>query len=498
MNWQAVDIRYATAALSLLISALVALNSGPPNDDAFTYIRSAEIFLADGFSAAFAHYQWAAYPVLMALLHSVLGISLIAAAYLLNAAFFSLLCFSFISVVREIDSSRRVSLLAAITVLVYPQLNEFRNDIFRDAGFWALSIFALWQFLEFGKQRDYRHAFAFCLALLLATFLRIEALAYLLLTPLVLLFDQRFSKQQRLRFAAFYTGISLGLVLLAYLVFRLLGVDLLSLAIDFISEYGVFLRDILMPDEASTQEFASAVFSDHAANIPRKYLVQFLLGGLAALLLVNLFNGIGGPFLIILVTGFIRRELKAPTQVTQAVLAFMAINVLIVFAFLLVTRYLSSRYGMLFCITLALFVPLVLHRLLLWAETVGRNTAVVRVMSVFLLYCAFDAYVSFGENKSYIFASSNWVNARPELSSTLLTNNRSVAYYTGRVEAYDEVPPVVSEDQIAQLASGDLLIVELNFEMRQLLNSEVVVPLLNHLQSFPEDTDPRIAIYQRK
>jgi hypothetical protein len=497
INWQTINIRHFAVAISLLISIVTLAFGINPNDDAFTYIRNAELFLEEGTAAAFAHYQWATYPITMAMLHSLLGVELVNAAYIINALFYALLTYSFISIVREIDDSRRVQLLAAITVLVYPQLSEYRLDIVRDVGFWSLSIFALWQFLEFGKHFANKHAIAFCVAMLLATLLRIEAIAYMLLIPLALVLDQRLSNQRRLRLAIFYSSVSLGFLLLVFLVLLVLGLNLLSLLADFVSVYGVFVKDSFLPDEATSAEFARVVFGEHAENYSNKYIPQFLLGGLISLLLVNLFNGIGGPYLIILTTGFVLRMLAIPRSVFLPASIIFLVNLLILFTFVLFTRYLSSRYGMLGCIMLALLIPVILHRLLLWAESIGRLKLVSRGMVVFLLYCAFDAYLSFGVNQGFSADTAAWINTNKLEHTVLLTNNRHVAYYTGLIEDYDKVTRHISAEQIIQLPSGSLLAIELDYTMEELLVSAEIASRVELLRTFMDRKGPRLVLYLR-
>jgi len=90
------DVRILGALISLLVSFFTLLNPSLPNDDAYAYIRTAEIALSDGINAAIQHYSWAGYSLLIAFV-SKAGIDLLTAAQLINAFFLSLLVYSFIS-----------------------------------------------------------------------------------------------------------------------------------------------------------------------------------------------------------------------------------------------------------------------------------------------------------------------------------------------------------------------------------------------------------------
>jgi hypothetical protein len=72
-RWQLVgDIRFIrllAVLASLMLSLLAVLLNELPNTDAYTYVKAAELALQNGPAAAFAHYQWAHLPLLMAALH---------------------------------------------------------------------------------------------------------------------------------------------------------------------------------------------------------------------------------------------------------------------------------------------------------------------------------------------------------------------------------------------------------------------------------------------
>ena len=187
-NWQRIDIRLIAVGASLLVSLISLFISNMPNDDAYAYIRTADIALNEGITAAIQHNAWVSYSLTIAAI-SLLVFDLFASAYLINSLFYALLVYSFLSIVRLIDSTALVSVLAAYCILLYPQLNEFRFDIIRDVGYWALCLFALWQFLLYYEQQRNRNLIAFGVGLLIATSFRPEAVVYLIVIPFALLFD---------------------------------------------------------------------------------------------------------------------------------------------------------------------------------------------------------------------------------------------------------------------------------------------------------------------
>ena len=494
-NWRQVDIRIYAVLASLLISTFTILVPQHVNDDAFAYIRTAEIFGTDGFSAAFQHYSWASYSILISLL-GLLGIQLFTAAYLVNALFFALLVFAFISIVKEIDDSESLLAFAAVSILVYPELNEYRYFVIRDVGFWAFSVFALWQFLLYMKQPALKYGLGFCAALIVATMLRVEAIVYLLMTPFALLLDHRFEMHQRRnRFLKLFQIIGATAVA-GIILLLLLGLNIQQLFMEFVSVYRPFLIDLFSPDAADSYEIGRALFNEHAAAYSQQYIALFMVAGLTAMLFAKLVSGIGGPYLTVLIYGFFGRKLRLDRHIALPIVFYLLVNLLILFTFVLVTRYLTSRYTILMCILLGLFIPLILFRQLKNVRQDRQNYLKIFVV-LFVTYCAIDSYYSFGRPKDYIDDAIDWIVQQRETPGGLVTNSHALAYNSGKIEDYDKILFNLTAIDILDTAEGDLIAVELRYEMEQLLASDDIANILELEIAFSNADRRRIAIYRR-
>tara|TARA_B100002003_G_scaffold244650_1_gene271084 strand:+ start:3128 stop:4633 length:1506 start_codon:yes stop_codon:yes gene_type:complete len=497
-RWSAVDIRIYAVLASLLISLFTILFPDPPNADAFDYIRTADIVLEDGLVAAFDHYSWASYPILIATIEGLFGADPFVAAYTVNALFYALLIYSFLSIIREIDDSRLLLFIAAITILTYPQLNEFRYEIIRDIGFWAFSLFGTWQFLLLGKSRQLKYALGFCMAFLVAAALRVEALLYLIVIPFSLLLDTRCTKDQRRRLLVrifgilFFGGLGLSLILL------LAGIDIISLLIDFVSVYAPFVAELTQTSEVESFALGQILFNEHAAGYSTTYITLFTAAGLFAIVMAKLIVGIGGPSILVLLFGFFKNYYRLPGFTAAPVIAFCLTNALIVFAFIFLTRYMSTRYLMLSSLMVAFMVPLIIYRTLKHAANSKNKLLAKRIFAFFFLYCIIDSFYSFGRDKTYVNDTIEWIEANTSASSSLITNNHSIAYFSGLVEDYDKTLPRIDESQISEAAAGTFIILEMHYEASQLIEGENLAPLLELRATFPEESDPRLAVYQRR
>ena len=215
-----------------------------------------------------------------------------------------------------------------------------------------------------------------------------------------------------------------------------------------------------------------------------------------SILLANLFSGVGVPYLIILIIGLFKNQLRFNRDVAIPVAFFLCINFLILLSFIIVTRYLSSRYAMLMCILLVLVVPGIVLQILDSAKVSGRKS-IAYIVAFFFSYCAIDSYYSFGESKSYVNDSIEWIAVNTNDSSALVTNNHAIAYFSGKVEDYDLVQRNLTEEEILSSEVGDTIVAELTFETRKLLESNAITDKLKVLAYFPDTQAQRIAIFER-
>lgn len=498
VTWRAIDIRYLAVATSLLLSGIMLLTGWLPNEDAFTYIRTVEIYQAQGLAAAYSHYPWATYSILISLLDQLLPGDAFLAAVILNALFFSLLVYAFISLVSEIDGSRTTLILAAITVLVYPQLNENRLVIVRDSAFWSLALFGLWQYIIHLRTGRLRHGAGFLVGFLLAAAFRAEALVFVLLIPFSRLLDTRTELRQRGRQAGLLLAGTLVALLLLAGAGLLAGVDVPGLFVDQLAVYLPFVSETFFPGDARTAELGRAIFGDYAANFSGDYLPFFMTAGLLSILLAFLFKGIGGPFLLVAALGTAQRLWHTPRWLALPLLSVVLINGLIALGFLVTTRFLSSRYVLLMCLVLALFIPVLLARFYRRARNDGRGSRAGWLIGLLLAYCAIDAYVSFGTDKDYLQEAGEWIATNSDPQTPVLTNNRTVAYYSKRIDAYDQVPVLLNEADVLRLAPGSLVAFEEDTSLVGLFGSETLGAAVEELIRIGPESSRQVIIYRRR
>ena len=495
-NWQQWDIRLLTVLASLALSGFAVAFASLPNDDAYTYIRTAEIFLEQGVGAAISHYTWAGYPILIALV-SLLGLSLFTSAYVLNAIFFAILAYAFISILRHLDDSNRIAWLAALTVLAYPELNEYRDMVLRDVGFWAMLLLALWRFMVFVDTRQFSHSVFFVLAMIGAMLFRAEAVIYLVAIPFALFLQSDRNTQQNRQDFLKLAGFICCVGALGFLMLLAAGINLFSLIFELLRIYQPFLISRFNPDEAITAAQATAIFGEYAGIFSRDYVSAVVAVGLSVVLVMTLFYTIGGPFFWLLAFGLVRKHIRWHRAKVAPILAVSLTNLFILVVFLYTTKFLTGRYALVFGLMAATLVPFLISSIIERNRGGKWEKFVSYFLILFFFYCLIDSYVSFGKSKDWLLDAAGYVELQAESDTQVLTNNHTIAYFSRQVENYDDIIREIAAQNILDAAPGTIVALEMYFEMSLLVEQESVKSSLQLLQQFPNAGQPKMSIYRR-
>ena len=495
-NWQQWDIRLLTVLASLALSGFAVAFASIPNDDAYTYIRTAEIFLEQGVGAAISHYTWAGYPILIALV-SLLGLSLFTSAYVLNAIFFAILAYAFISILRHLDDSNRIAWLAALTVLAYPELNEYRDMVLRDVGFWAMLLLALWRFMVFVDTRQFSHSVFFVLAMIGAMLFRAEAVIYLVAIPFALFLQSDRNTQQNRQDFLKLAGFICCVGALGFLMLLAAGINLFSLIFELLRIYQPFFISRFNPDEAITAAQATAIFGEYAGIFSRDYVSAVVAVGLSVVLVMTLFYTIGGPFFWLLAFGLMRKHIRWHRAKVAPILAVSLANLFILVVFLYTTKFLTGRYALVFGLMAATLVPFLISSIIERNRGGKWEKFVSYFLILFFFYCLIDSYVSFGKSKDWLLDAAGYVELQAESDTQVLTNNHTIAYFSRQVENYDDIIREIAAQNILDAAPGTIVALEMYFEMSLLVEQESVKSSLQLLQQFPNAGKPKMSIYRR-
>ncbi len=288
-----------------------------------------------------------------------------------------------------------------------------------------------------------------------------------------------------------------GSLLLVLLLCLLAGFNPIALGLNFLSVYLPFIENTFNPDPSTTTELGRLLFGEYGAAFSAEYMSAVIMTGLLAILAMTIFYGISGAYFWMLAYGAWKRYWYTAHPGVRSLLCFAAINFLVLFVFLYVTRFLSSRYAIPLCLIAVTQLPFVISRILDSAKQNNSGKLAQRLLLLFFVFCAFDAYISFGRSKDYLQDSVDYVLVHRSAGEGLLTNNHNIAYLSGLIADYDEVPRLLTSRQLLDTAAGDFLALEMIHEIEQLLLADEVRAGLEFVTAFPSESEQRVAIYRR-
>lgn len=430
------DARVIAVALSVILSCWLIWRGGIINNDGILYLQSAEAFVQNDWRRAVQIYPWPFYSWLISLAHQSFGLSLESAAYLINIVLYAALTGVFITLVRELDPRPVVSWLAAVVILLLPSLNDYRVYIIRDAGYWACYLAALLYLFRYMSQQRLSAALAWGGSIALATLFRIEGVGLMVLLPLTVFFDSGTPLAARYkRFVVL--NIVLLLCAVGVAAYFLVNAGTPAFA-GRLTEPFTELKHLVVNLGTTIPLKAEAL----RAAVLNEYSKDFALGGLMAVLLTivigKILSSLGVVHLLLSGYGVAKRKLFFEPPVVRVIAWTVVVQVLIIAVFTINHFFLTGRHVIGLVLALLLFAPTALAEIFSrWKGRREQSTSRVTKW-LFPLVCvlsagtAVDIVHSSGPSKRYIKEGGEWIAVNTPPSSSLLTNDKVLAYYAKR------------------------------------------------------------------
>lgn len=421
----------AIGIASLLLSLWLIAIDPVINTDAIIYLRTADAFLSEGFAGSFSLFDRPLLPIAMAVIHKLSGLSLEHSGQLLISLIYMLLCISFVALIKQLGGNQRVQLFALLIILCHPIVNNYRSSIMRDPGFWAFSLLSLIELLNYARQQKLKHQLRWLLYTGLAILFRFEAVLFLSIAPLGLLFSMHQRIGLRLRAVASLLLPALVLLALSLLILMFWFDMSLGKLFPHIALYADKLID-LRQQLANISIATGEVLLRHSAQEDASYAVVFGLVGIFAL---NLLRTLMLPFAVVIVAGWWPSVLTPiKKSENRLILSYIAISLAYLLVFTLTNRFVLERYCTLLAILLLVYAPFILDHY--WQHT-NRKTWVRSLIAGLLAIIAIDSIHNTDYKKAYIVEASNWVQNNTPKNATLLANDKHLAYFSYREVDWD-------------------------------------------------------------
>lgn len=413
------------AVFSLLLSAWLIAIDPILTRDAIIYLRAAEAYLQDGFFAGQQVFGRPFLPICIALCHQLTGLSLAHAGLLLNSLFYALLCVAFVATVRTMGGGHRVQILATIVILAQPIIGDYRSSVMRDPAFWACILLSFNALLNCSRRFSWQHQVQWLGWIIAATLFRFEGLFFAALAPLALLFTgERSGRLSRCLRLLLPQLIAIAALLVAVVVYQ----QVLHPGVRLFPAIETYLRGLLsFPDHFT--ELATRTGDTLLKFTSREDASVAALGGLGAVLVLNICRAICWPWVITLIWGWYR-GLLANVRRDDAILinAHLIISFLYLGLYILLRQFVLERYASIFALFALLYVPFILEALWLGSHRKlarGATVALLVVMSADMLH-------NHDYRKAYIRDAAAWLADNTPADASLLTNDRYIAYFSRR------------------------------------------------------------------
>lgn len=432
-----IDLRIYAVFISIILSVVALSHHEPINYDGIFYLSVAGIYLKSGFAAAAAIYRWPFYILLVAWVSQLLHISLLYAAYLINTALITVIVVTFITLLKELNASRAIQIAGAAIILIYPQLNDYRDYVMRDFGYWAFSLIALWQLLRFAKTAYWRNAILWNITMLIATLFRLEGGAIVMLAPLSLLFIRDNSWLDRVNKTLKIYFIPLTLIVLIF-IWHLNHAPQNHLG-RLTELFNQFKNGWLLSKHAIQHEIA--LISHRILPSASKHdVIIFFAGGAIILFLGTIISALTLLYTLFIIHVWTKKIFVTEPNNKVILYGFIAVNLLVPLVFFSQQLYLSERYLMAFCLPLLLLVPYSL-------QNIAHRRRLFSIVIILLLASLASSIIRLGPSKTYITNAGLWLQQSTPVTATVYSNNMQVLFYAERTPInlnyyYDDSQPL--------------------------------------------------------
>lgn len=400
---------------SLLLSLIAVMGAGTLGRDASFYMTIAERVSQEGPAVAWQYFNWPWFTYLLAATHVVLRLPLEWCAYLWCALFMAGTCALLVDVVRQRFPA--AAGWACLLVLAMPAVNQFRNDVLREYGFWFFCVLALWLVMRWQVRGGWLRAAAIHLAIGLAMLFRLEALMMEMALALWLLAGVR--KPQGMRRLGEFIALPLlvgGTGLIALLAKGEMTSTRLEAYLSLIDPRQVYFALRQMADQ----------FGDSMTyKYSRDETGRIIFFGLLAALLIKFVSMIG-PFSL----PFLRREswqaLRTYLRDYQAFAWTALLYLAVLMVFFISMQFMNGRY---LSFLNLLVVPLLAVGVWHFANRFPRLGKALLVVGVLVMV---SNVVSTGARKTHLIEAGHWVAANIDPTAKVYYDDGRVSYYAGR------------------------------------------------------------------
>lgn len=393
------------------------------NFDGVTYISVAELFMQGEFSQAINYYSWPFYSVFIALTAKLLFLNVETAAYVFNTLMAISLTLAFVSIVAQLSGhNRRVVLIAAIVIVLFPSISKYRTFVIRDFGYLSCYLWSLYYLFRYCATFKKNDLAAWLVFAGLSSLFRFEGIIFVLIAPYFLFLFSATAIPHRRKVITLMSAI----------------IASASIALLYWYLHDKYMDSVEVARQAGRD--ISGLWDLFTANIQQRLGDQQISVASVGGLVLSSMGQVTGEMLrrmaifyfAFVVYAYVKGLVLNDDLQRRIWLIYVATNLLMLIGFSLSNSFLVSRYTMASVLTLLILAPFALDRLLHWRNGVSNKTKIGLVTTIVLLFLVSVEGLDVRTDKQFIKAAGQWVSNNIPADAKVYSNDKLAAYYSGR------------------------------------------------------------------
>lgn len=414
---------FAMIIANLCLSAWCIYLDPVINNDGVTYLAIAQQLDDGQWRTAFDFYSWPFYSIFIVIASNLFFVDIETAAYLLNTLFVTSLTLAFVCIVAELSgNNRRIVLIAAVVILMFPSINKYRSFMIRDFGYLSCYLWSLYFIFRYCSTFQRNHLIGWLVFAAASCLFRFEGIAFLLIAPYFLLMFSTAKMPHR------------GKVL------WLLSVVIVAISTALVFWYFNDKYSAMLEMAARTGKDINGITDLFLANIKQgldgRALTTANYFGLVAgnigTMLYELTRRLAVFYLVFAVYAYVKKLTLTTELLHKVWLVFLLTNLAVLTGFSLYTNFLVSRYTLATALTLLLLAPFAMD--LLWQKSLraGISGKLLTVLTIVALAAISLERLAESTDKSYLKKSGQWLAENVAPDAEIYSNNKLVIYYARR------------------------------------------------------------------
>lgn len=418
------QIRLFTAFISLLLSGLSFYFDDLINRDGVMYMEMVEAYMIGGLKAMAEIYDWPFFTLLVAWLSKATYLPIELTSNIVNSLLYVVYTDALLLISRQVLPNLRQVTIAAVLILSFYSINEYRDYVIRDVGYWAFTSLALYHLIRYLNVTSWASALLWQSFAMMAVLFRIEGLVLLMALPLYALLGKpiKSGMKQVLQLNSMVLPVA-GIVVVAAI-----SMSGLAEAFDKLDNYMSYLNTDAL--QLNLDERLRILEEDILSPFSADYSTLILFSGLSVMLLLKLVEGLSIGYILILLLAWRQSKSRLKASHRGLLVWFFIVNVVVLLAFLFTKYFVVTRYCIMAITGLFLLVLPTLTRFI--EECREQKRHFLTGFIAFLVVTGVIDTFHTTNSKSYIKDTAIWASHNLQADNMLITDDEYIQYYLKR------------------------------------------------------------------